>query len=140
MTWSYAGPGITSKDTVRYLIADTVPDEPLVSDEEITWQLTQVPDVRLAAAATAETLSRLFARQANTKTPELSVDFTSRAKQYATLAYQLRRDSAELGAIPYAGGISITDKEAREALTDRVEPAFTRDMHRMPGDDESEAL
>lgn len=140
MTWSYAAPGVTTRDTVRFLVQDTVNDEPLVQDEEIDWVLTQFTDVRVAAAQVAETIARLFARQANTKTPELSVDFTARAKQYMTLATQLRRDSAELGAIPYAGGISTADKETQESVTDRVAPAFTTTLHVVPSAAEELAL
>lgn len=133
MTWSYSGnPSLSSKDLCRYLIGDTVEDEPLVSDEELAWQLTQQSDVRLAAAAAAESLSRLFARQASLRTPELSVDFTARAKQYYALATQLRREAVELAAIPYAGGISVTDKTTTAANSDRVPPAFTVDLHRAP--------
>jgi len=129
MTWSYAAPGVSSKDTVRFLVQDTLEDEPLIQDEEIEWMLTQFADVRQAAAQVAENIARLFARQANTRTPELSVDFAERAKQYRVLASQLKQDSAALGAIPYAGGISFSDKLAQEAVTDRVAPAFVTALH-----------
>jgi hypothetical protein len=136
MTWSYSGdPATSARDLVRYLVADTLEDEPLVQDAEIDYQLSVYSDPRLAAAATAESLSRLFARQANTRTPELSVDFAERAKQYKTLAYQLRQDSAELGAVPYAGGISVADKCAQEAVTDRVAPAFVTALHDLTRED-----
>jgi TPR repeat protein len=124
MTWSYVAPGVSSKDTVRFLVQDTLEEEPLVGDEEIAWVLTQFVDVRQAAAQVAETIARLFARQANTKTPELSVDFAERAKQYRALAFQLKQESAVLGAIPYAGGISVSDKAIDEEHADRVRPAF----------------
>jgi hypothetical protein len=129
MVWSYAAPGISDKDTVRFFVQDTLEDEQLVQDEEIEWVLTQFADVRQAAAQVAETIARLFARQANTKTPELSVDFAERAKQYRALAYQLRQESAALGAIPYAGGISVSDKAIDDENTDRVTPAFTTALH-----------
>lgn len=130
MTWSYSGnPSVRSRDLVRFLVQDTLEDEPLTSDEEIDYVLSQFSDTRQAAAQVAEIIARGFARQANTKTPELSVDFTARAKEYRALAVALRRESAELGAIPYAGGISVADKEAQDAVTDRVAPGFTRELH-----------
>ena len=134
MVWSYSGsPGAHNRDLVRFLVQDTLEDEQLVTDEEIDYVLTQFADARQAAAQVADVIARGFARQANTKTPELSVDFTARAKEYRSLAVALRRESAELGAIPYAGGISTADKDAQEALTDRVQPAFTTTLHMVPG-------
>ena len=34
---------------------------------------------------------------------------------------------------PYAGGISVSDKETQEEDTDRVVPAFNRTLHTHPG-------
>jgi len=35
--------------------------------------------------------------------------------------------------LPYAGGLTVTDKESREADTDRVAPYFTRNLHETDG-------
>lgn len=39
-----------------------------------------------------------------------------------------------VSAAPYVGGISIADKQTQEQDTDRVQPAFTRDLHKSPAD------
>lgn len=37
------------------------------------------------------------------------------------------------GAKPVVSGVTVSGKQAREDLTDRVTPAFTRGMHDIPG-------
>jgi hypothetical protein len=44
---------------------------------------------------------------------------------------------ADTTAIPYAGGITLSDKLVDETDTDRVAPAFTRDQDNIPGGPES---
>lgn len=51
-------------------------------------------------------------------------------------AYLDERESgraAMVAAVPFAGGISLSDKQAREDDSDRTKPAFTRDLHENPG-------
>jgi hypothetical protein len=68
----------------------------------------------------------------------LTRNYSDRFKHYKELAKTLdqRRSSTALasgGAGVYAGGISIADKETRSSDTDRIAPAFTRDLHSVPG-------
>jgi hypothetical protein len=133
MSWHYANPLGSTKDQVRYLVGDTDPDDPLTSDEEIIWQLSENPDVRLAAVAVARQIATVFARYATVRTQDTQVDWNARATQYRLIAQDLERQSSERSAIPYAGGISRSDKETVEADTDRVAPAFTKHLHDYPG-------
>lgn len=137
MSWHYAHPLGSTKDQVRYLVGDTDPDDPLTSDEEIIWQLSENPDVRLAAVAVARQIATLFARYATVRTQDTQVDWNARATQYRLIAQDLERQSSERSAIPYAGGIHVSDKESVEADTDRVIPAFGRELHQTPGLDQA---
>lgn len=51
------------------------------------------------------------------------------------LGKDFKKDSIVVA--PYAGGISIADKESRESDSDRVRPAFTRDDFAYPGNEMS---
>ena len=51
MTWNYSGdPSLSSRDAVRFLIGDTDPNDPLVTDEEIAYALGRFTEPELAGA------------------------------------------------------------------------------------------
>lgn len=133
MTWTYTSPMTDEKDVVRYLVGDTDANDQLTSDEEIIYQLSVHPTPEQAAIAVADQLATLFARYVTVRTQDTMIDWNARAVQYRTIAADLRKRLARAGAIPYAGGISISDKEAVEADGDRVKPGFTRDLHDFHG-------
>lgn len=112
-----------------------------MQDEEITYALAQNPDVRLAAAEIADRIALKFARQANIAVGDTRVWYSDRAKQYQAMAKELRVQSTMRVAVPYAGGISESDKQTYEDDTDRVAPAFRRDLHDVPSTtDDGEAV
>lgn len=132
MTWTYDSPQASDKDTVRFLVQDTNTNEQLASDEEIEWALAEHGNiVRAAAAEVAEAIGRHFARQATITDAGFRVDYSKRAEMYFAIAKDLRQRFQAVS--PFAGGISITDKDSREEDTDRVRPAFTRDQFAYPG-------
>lgn len=132
--WTYSGnPAASDKDAVRHLLGDTDERDQQLSDEEIEWEVAQAGTVRSAAANAARSLAGRYSLQPSSKkVGDLAVTYGERAAMMLTLAKSLDAD-ANLGAIPRAGGISIADKEAVEADTDRVRPAFSRGMHDHPG-------
>lgn len=135
MAWTYSDPGLNTKDQVRYLVGDTDSDDPLVTDEEILWQLGQQGSTKQAAIAVARQLSIKFARYATVRDGASSIDWNERAKQYRQIVEDLQHDLLlQDGLVPYAGGISVGDKEAVEQDTDRTVPAFTRTLHEYPGE------
>ena len=128
MTWSFNSTDLSaSKDQVRLYVGDVDSADPLLTDEEIAFAVTQAGSVRAASALAADWISALFSRRSDKSTGDLSLSASQKSKQYAELAARLRRESALL-ALPYFGGISIAAKDAREADTDRVKPAFTMEM------------
>lgn len=128
MGWTYNSTDLSDqKDQVRLYVGDVDSSDPLLSDEEINFAITQAGNTRLAAAQAADWLSAKFARKADKSVGDMSISASQRSKQYADLADRLRGDNARL-SLPYFGGISKTTKETREADPDRVEPAFTVGM------------
>lgn len=114
MSFSYSGqPGSNALDAVRFLLADTDPASALLQDEEITWLLAENIGIYSAAAQAASQLSARFSRQAGSKRMgDLSVTFTTRAKEFNMLAKSLNVQAmrSDLVPMPYAGGISEADK------------------------------
>lgn len=131
MTWSYDPTGLAGSTTfqVRFLIGDTVPAAPQVQDEEIAFALTQRGSIYGAGALVCRGLSARLSREADTVDKDLRTTLSSRAKAYAARANELEvQASVRSGGLPYAGGISVSDKIQQELDLDRVPPAFTVDM------------
>lgn len=130
MTWTYSGnPNGSDRDAVRFLIGDTDNDDPLLQDEEIAYILTLETNVNMAAAKACRAIAATFARKATRKNVgDLSIDYSMRQQNYLDLAKKLESDAAIVLARPYCGGISQSDKDNRNADTDRVTPAFTKNQ------------
>lgn len=119
-------------DDVRRLIGDK--DSVFLSDDDLTAFLTENGNNDyLAAADAAESIAAQLALKGNRKVEDVSVSYDP--SHFRALAKRLRARAALHNLVPYAGGISIADKETREADGDRVAPAFTRELHRVPGTD-----
>jgi hypothetical protein len=129
-TWTYSGnPGSSPKDQVRFLIGDTDSKDQLLLDGEITWLLSQANNSPYGAAIRGcEQIMAKFSRMADETVGRVSISFSQKAKGYATLIGQLRQRQAIDDCMPYAGGLSVTDKEARAADRDATQPAFTREI------------
>lgn len=133
MTWSYLGvPGTTSaparRDAVRLLVKDTVSTRQLIQDEELDFFLAQNSNGIWGAAADA--CDALAAREAKAKSVgDLSLSGMGDSYKELGRTYRMRLGST---LVPFAGGISVADKDARNQDTDRVAPAFSRSLHVNP--------
>lgn len=131
MSWTYDYSQLASTPMmqVRYLVGDTKPTDQQVQDEEILFALTQRPSIYGAAAIVCRSLASRLSREADVVDKDLRTQLSARAKAYSLRASEYEvKASVRGGAVPYAGGISISDKVMNEADTDRVQPAFTIDM------------
>jgi hypothetical protein len=131
VTWTYSDPSANDRDKVRFKLGDTDTSDELISDEEIAYLLT-LGTVQQAAAHGAEAIAARFARKADKTIGDLALKLSQKAEAYWKLAAALWEDAGgklpSLELVPYAGGISVSDKEAVEEDSDRVEPAFRRDV------------
>lgn len=133
MAWSYLGePGTgdatARRDAVRFLVKDTDSTRQLVQDEEIDFLLSQNSNNVWGAAA--DTCDKLVAREAKSKSVG-DLSLTGFGETYKALGntYRMRLGSQ---LVPFAGGISVSDKQSRSQDTDRPAPFFTRSLHKNP--------
>ena len=130
MTWTYDPSDIenSQKDQVRLLCGDTDSTEQFLQDEEIEYLIKLHGSTLSAAAAACEAIAAKLARQADQKTGKIATWLSKRVDKYLEVAESLKKQAQIISAIPYVGGISVSDKEDRDAETDRVQPAFVVDM------------
>lgn len=134
MTWTYSGdPSSTNRDAVRFLIGDTDNTAQLLTDEEIAFLLTQEGSSTSAAARACRSLAARFAYLIDQSVGDLSISYSQRYKQFSELAAQLESTAGSRVGIPYAGGISQSDKDSRESDTDRLLPSSRVGIHDYPG-------
>lgn len=112
MTTTYTAPGITDKDTVRFLLQDTGTEGWQVTDEEITWAIEQwLPlygTLPYVASTIADTIAARYAREASYSADGVSVSLGPVGDQYRMLAASLREQHRSLlvGGFPDVGGIT----------------------------------
>lgn len=126
---AYTNSTIGARNQIRFLVRDTNVAKKLFYDEEIDWTYTVEANVFCAAAALCESLAVASGNIGKKKVGELSIEYSP--KMYRDLAGQLRARGAG-HQVPYAGGISISDKEARQANTDWVPAAIPRGLDNNP--------
>ena len=135
MTWTYTTNLTAARDQVRFYSGDTVSTATItLSDEEIAGAITLAGGTRAAAALCCESLAARYSAGGQRLVDDLgqTVDYGERATFFQERG-RLLRSQLSLTAIPFAGGISITSKQSQEDNTDRVVPAFTKDLHKAPG-------
>lgn len=117
---------------VRRLIGDVIQDDPQLWDNDILFALDQRGgNIYLAGADAAGYLAAQYARKVDTTSPgSISTASGTQAQKYADLSARLAGLGIGRGAgiMPFAGGISVTQKQSMEEDTDRVQPAFVIGM------------
>lgn len=140
--WTYSGdPAHCDLCWVWNRIGDTDRKDPLTSESQVRSALSSEGNTRGAAAALCEELSLYFSRQVTESSSvqggmTQSKQYGERAERYKNLGILLRSQASVI-APAYAGGISVSDKQAQEADTDRTTNSFTRTT--MEPDTSSEA-
>ncbi len=131
---AYGGnPAGSNNDAVRALLRDTSAS-PLLTDNEVAWLVAQNSNVYYAAAAGAD----MIAGGKSGAVVQKKVDGLSLTKGntqggvadlYRTLGKTLRQQAARRGVKPYAGGISVTDKDTQETDSDWDRSEIRLGMH-----------
>lgn len=125
--WTYSGdPRVSDKDAVRFLIGDTVWKDQLINDPEILFALTQRTSTKGAAADCCRAIAARLSREVDSVDAQLRTMWSSRARQFSARAFELDAQAkmGGGGAMPYAGGISISDRSRDIQNTDRVQPEY----------------
>ena len=136
MTWTYGGdPSASALAAIRFLTGDTDTNDQLINDEEIAWTNNQVTGSDTATTALYEVSYRVmvaiaskFSRLADQSVGDLKVDMNQKAYNAREQAALLKQQALREGntPTPYAGGISVSDKEIDEENSDIVQPYFSR--------------
>jgi hypothetical protein len=140
--WTYDPTLPTPKDQVRFLMGDTIAEDPQMQDEEIDALLTATGGaVGTAAVVGVRSLAAKYSRQADYWVGDLKLLASQRAQAYLRLGGQL----AEMGEslltisrvhqIPFAGGISVSQKELLALDADWPPTSFKKGMHDNCGGD-----
>lgn len=128
MTWTYSGdPSSSARDAIRFLIGDTDTTDQLISDEEIAWVNTEASGTATATTALYDAAARCcltvaskLARQSDKSVGDLSVSLSQRSAAYKAMALEMKGLATRSGSVPvpYAGGITISDKEIDQENSD----------------------
>lgn len=123
-------PANVPSDRVRFLVGDISTTKPDLSDAEVDFLLAdENNDARRAAARAAEALAARYTQKAYIKeVGPLRIEYRQKASEYLALAKSLWSKVTSTTAVPFAGGISVTDKDARESDPDVTPPDFYREM------------
>jgi len=126
MAFNYSGdPTSSTRDEVRFLIGDTDSTDAQLQDLEVDYLLTKYTTAAKAALAACLALASKYARLCDKAVGDLRISYSQRQKHYLDLARELR---ARVAVRPYAGGLSASEKESVNDDTDRIVPAFQRDL------------
>lgn len=130
MAWTYGGdPSANARDGIRFLVGDTDTNDQLLNDAEVAWVNNQVTGSDTATTALYEvayrcclTVASKFSRMADKSVGDLSVSMSQKAAQYREQAQELKALASREGMVPtpYAGGISLSDKEIDDDNSDIV--------------------
>ena len=138
MTKTYDVNVSTDKDKVRLLIGDVNESTMLLADEEIAYFLSFSGTSVTQAAIKAVEASIARLGEAIDKTLDgFSARYSQRFDHLQTVANRLRDKLAYSTALPYAGGISVADKDSAVEDSDRVQPQFAIEEDTVPGRDGS---
>jgi len=121
VTWTYSGnPASSATDAIRFLIGDTDTTDQLLSNEEIAWvnsessgSSTSTTGLYEAAYRACLAIASKLSRLADKQIGDLSVSLSQKAKGYLSQAEEFKSlaQVTNYVPIPYAGGITISDKE-----------------------------
>ena len=130
MTASYDTSLATDKDKVRLYLGDTDTENPKTTDEEIIALLAIYPNPIKTTIILAQSLLAKYAAMATQSVGEVSVSYGELRDNYKNLVAELKeRFASEYGKL-IAGGLSQSEKDSLIDDSDRVQPAFTRDLHK----------
>lgn len=133
--WIYSGdPSGSPKDAVRFLLGDTDPADPLLTDGEINFLLVGT-DPYSAAAAGADQLASRFAREVSYSADGVSYGGSELQAKFEQMGVNLRATMRRRNkaAAPYVGGISPYEVRSHENDDSVIKPDFGTGMHDHPG-------
>lgn len=131
--WSYSGdPASSQRDAVRFKLGDIVVGDPLLTDAEVDFCVSSEGSTNEAAIAGARAIIAKFSRQVSSTDDKVSRENQQKVEHFQALVKELLANRTKRVTGIFAGGISKATKETQDLDTDRVRPAFTRNIHDNP--------
>jgi hypothetical protein len=129
MAFSYnKDPKNCPNDKIRFLIGDTIEDKHLVEDEEIVYALDKCDNAIYSACALLCTaIATKFAREGEVRTSNFTTSKTSVYKNYMALAKMFGSKIASPAHL-IMPSMSVSDKDINDSDTDKVQPAFKKNL------------
>lgn len=124
-------------NNVRFLVGDTDFESYAITNDNISFALTQAgDDVYLAAAICARAIAAKYANLVDTDFESVSSNYSQLQENYSKLAIKLEAQSKKYGTrglgLPAAGGLTYSDIRANDLNDDRVQPKFKQDQFANP--------
>ena len=136
MAWTYGGdPAANARDAIRFLCGDTDTNDQLLNDAEVAWVNNQLTGSDTATTALYNsayrgcvTIASKFSRLADQAIGDMRVSMSQKAKAYREQAAYLLEMAGREGNVPtpYAGGITISDKDIDWDDSNLVRPGFRK--------------
>ena len=123
------------RNSVRFLVGDTDPNDVQILDDEIAFALAQNSDSIYAAAAfCCRALAAKYSRRVDTELDgALSATYSDIYEHYISLAETLEAESKKSSGLGIsAGGITKSSIKVVRSDDDRISPSFRRDRFRNP--------
>lgn len=122
---------------VRFLVGDVDSSSYEISNDNISFALTQAgDDIYLAAAICARAIAAKYATSVDTKFESVSSNYSQIKDNYNALANRLEAQSKKYGSrglgLPAAGGLTYSDMLTNDLNNDRVQPKFKQDQFANP--------
>lgn len=128
MSWTYSGnPSSSTLDEVRFLCGDTDTTNQLITNEEITYLITQYPDATTAAAMALDALASKYSRMADKQVGDLRIQYSQIAQGFRAQADRMIQNMST-SAMAYFGGNALSEKETLFNDSTITQPFFSRDM------------
>lgn len=120
---------------VRRKIGDTNEDDPLLDDAEINQVILERPGSVLdQSTECVRNILAKISRDVDRSNLGMSATRSQKFEHYATMLTTLEAESAG-GALPFAGGVSRSDKESLANDSDFTQPMNERGQHSIEGAD-----
>ena len=128
MTFSYdVGELDTELNRIRLEISDTNSEDPLLQNEEIAQVQLEETSFYKRVAKCCQLITSKFTREAKVKIDGYSEDPSGIYERY--LGMYEKYSSMSSCSYPWAGSVSITEKDNVETDTDKVVPKIKMGMH-----------
>ena len=130
-SWTYGNdPENSTRDEVRFLSGDCVPEQEYLTDTEVAYCIAKEPTISLAAARAAEHIAAKLAREMSMGAEGYSGSLDQRRTHFLKIATDLRKKYGQ--GVPEVGGLDKTDHESLDDEADIVLIPFRIGMHDHP--------